>query len=244
MRLDTVLPKETFGGLSYGEWAAEWTKWLHSEDPDTYEGGNVLFLRGNVDYRPTGIVGESPRFVNPKAIYDRTGQKGETIFEGTAIFIPVITTSLFIGDVYEGKIIKNEQELRYIVNKDTDETRKMWAVIKRKADKKASKLVKDLKAFRFESPLFRLIIPKNSFLRERMEMPVKPGIYDAITTGYFIMIRGLHASKYRIIFGGEGMGAYATNSVYDIYVRKKRMERLIDSSDSVLTSKYLRLVKF
>ena len=77
-----------------------------------------------------------------------------------------------------------------------------------------------------------------------MEMPVKPGIYDAITTGYFIMIRGLHASKYGIIFGGEGMGAYATNSVYDIYVRKKRMERLIDSSDSVLTSKYLRLVKF
>lgn len=241
MRLDIVAPNENFGGMSYGEWAAEWTKWLHSEDPDTYDGGNVLFLRGNVDYKPIGIEGDSPSYVDPKAIYNRTAQKGEAIFEGIAIFVPIITTSFFIGDIYEGKVLKNEQELRYYVNKDTNETRKMWAVIKRKGDKKASRMVKNLESYRFESPLFKLSIPKNSFLRERMEMPVKPGYYDAITAGYFVIIRSLTASSYRIIFGGEGMGTYTTNSVYDIEVSKRR-QHLRDTSNSVLTSKYFRLV--
>jgi hypothetical protein len=243
MALDIVGPKENFGGLSYGEWIAEWTKWLHSEDPDTFLGGNLLYLRGNVDYKPVGTKGDSPRFINPKAIYDRTGEKREIISEGIAIFVPIITTSLFIGDVYEGTVLKNEQDLRYCVNKDTDEIRKMWAVIKKTGNKKASKLVKNLEAYRFESPLFKLSIPKNSALTKRMEMPVKPGVYEAITAGYFVMIRSLPASTYRIIFGGEGMGSYTTNSVYDIEVSKRKKMQLTDESNLVLTSKYFRVLK-
>lgn len=237
MNIDIVQPNENFGGMSYGEWAVEWNKWLFSEEPDIYDGGNVLFLRGNVDYKPISASRNSPRHIDRKAIYDRTGKRGESILDGVAIFVPVITTVLFIGDNYEGKILRNEQDLRHYVNKDTDDTRKMWAAIRRKGDKNACALVKNLEEYRFESPLFKLRVPKGSLLRERMEIMTKPGVYDAIAAGYFIMIRTLPPSFYRINFGGEGMGIYTTNAVYDIEVihRKKSLR---DVSNSVLKSKY------
>jgi hypothetical protein len=240
MIIDIVQPNENFGGMSYGEWVAEWNKWLLSEEPDTYDGGNILFLRGNVDYKPISPSSNSPRHIDRKAIYDRTGSKGETILDGIAIFVPVITTVLFIGDNYEGKILKNEQDLRHYVNKDTDDTRKMWAAIKRKGDKNASTLVRNLDEYRFESPLFKLRVPKGSLLRERMESTIKPGAYDAIAAGYFIMIRSLPPSFYRINFGGEGMGIYATNAVYDIEVIQRK-KPLRDASKTVLNSKYFKL---
>jgi hypothetical protein len=74
-----------------------------------------------------------------------------------------------------------------------------------------------------------------------MEILVKPGVYDAITAGYFAMIRSLPTSSYRIIFEREGMRTYTRNSVYDIEVSKRIGTR--DSSKSVLASKYLRPVK-
>jgi len=239
MHLDIVHPNENFAGLSYGEWAAEWNKWLFSEDPDTYDGSNVLFLRGNVDYRPISKDKSSPRRIDRKAILDKTGNKAVSILEGIAIFVPVITTVLFIGDNYEGKILKNDQEVRHYANKDTDDTRKMWAGIKRKGDSEAHILVDNLEDYRFESPLFKLTVPKRSLLRERMEFAIKPGTYDAITTGYFIIIRSLPPSVYRINFGGEGMGIYTTNALYDIEVIQRNNFRA-DVSKSVLDSKYFR----
>jgi hypothetical protein len=239
MRINIVKPNENFGGMSYGQWAAEWNKWLFSKDPDSYDGGNVIFLRGNVDYKPIGKKTDSPRYIDPKSIYDRRGRKRESISEGIAIFVPIITTVLFIGDNYEGRILTNEQDLRYYVNKDVDDTRKMWAAIKRKGDRNAFSLVKNLEDYRFESPLFKLGVPKGSLLRERMELTIKPGIYDAITAGYFIMIKSLPSSFYRINFGGEGMGIYVTNSVYDIEVTQRK-KHLRDSSSAVLKSKIFR----
>jgi hypothetical protein len=239
MHIDIVQPNENFGGLSYGEWAAEWNKWLFSEDPDTYDGSNVLFLRGNVDYRPISKSKGSPRHIDRKAIFDKTGNKAVSIFEGIAIFVPVITTLLFIGDNYEGNILKNDQEVRHYANKDTDDTRKMWAAIKRKGDNNAHTLVKNIENYRFESPLFKLTVPNQSLLRKRIEFAIKPGIYDAITTGYFIIISSLSPSVYRINFGGEGMGIYATNAVYDINVIRRNNCRR-DVSKSILESKYFR----
>lgn len=238
MSLEIVSPNENFRGMSYGEWAVEWNKWLFSEDPDTYAGGNVLFLRGNVDYRPIGTQPNSPRYIDPEAIYDKTGTNRETIIEGTAIFIPIITTILFLSDNYEGKIIHDEQELRYFVNKDTDNTGEIWAAIKRKDEKNPIKLVKNLKQYRFESPLFKIKVPSNSLLRNRMEIPVKPGVYEGMTAGYYIMIKSLSPSSYRLIFGGTGVGVYRTNSVYDIDVIKKGKDLTEDTSNSIINSRY------
>jgi len=49
-----------------------------------------------------------------------------------------------------------------------------------------------------------------------VDEPLKPGIYDAVAAGYFVLLRGLTPSTYRIVFGSEGPGKYATRSVYDL----------------------------
>ena len=166
------------------------------------------------------------------------GSNRETITEDTAIFIPVLASVFFLFENYEGQIINKEQELRYVVNKDTNNSKEVWAVIKRKGDKKAIKLVRNIKQYRFESPLFKINVPKNSLLRNRMEVSVKPRIYDAITAGYFIMLKSLPPSTYRIMFGGKGVGFYSTNSVYDTEIIENTKEYVKDTSNSLINSKY------
>jgi hypothetical protein len=106
----------------------------------------------------------------------------------------------------------------------------MWADITRKGDKKPSRIAKDLRRFRIESPLFKLVVSQKSQLRDKMESPLEPGTYDSVTVGYYILIRSLPPSKYRIHFGGKGRGAYYTNSVYDITVHCKKEDSVIDRS--------------
>ena len=96
------------------------------------------------------------------------------------------------------------------------------------------KLVPDLKEYRFESPLYLLLVPKNSKLRTKMDYPPKPGNYQAITVGYFLLIKSLPIGTYRFKFGGSNGSAYHTNSVYDIKVLKKRKDNVIDKSDRLI----------
>jgi hypothetical protein len=230
MKLDVVPPAENFRGMSYGDWAVLWSKWLLSEHPDSYAGSDVLFLRGNVDYKPLGGTTGGPRHSDPKGTFYRTGKNGERIFEDTAIFFPVVNAQLNIGELYDGRVIKDEDDARFAARKDINEGGPMWADITRKGDKKPSRIAKDLRRFRIESPLFKLVVSQKSQLRDKMESPLEPGTYDSVTVGYYILIRSLPPSKYRIHFGGKGRGAYYTNSVYDITVHRKKEDSVIDRS--------------
>lgn len=230
MKLDIVHPTENFRGMSYGDWIAAWHQWLLSDNPN-YNGENILFLRGNVDYRPFGSKEDGPRYLDAKAVYDRTKEKGETICEGTAILVPALTSQYQIGELYNGRKITSITDLRYVTNKDTDGG-SIWATITKKGEK-PTKLVYDLKEYRFESPLYLLSVPKNSELRTKIDYPPKPGNYHAMTVGYFVLIKSLCVGTYRLKFGGSNGSAYHTNSVYDIYVTKKRKDSVIDKSGSI-----------
>ncbi|HEY6886026.1 MAG TPA: hypothetical protein VI278_18495, partial [Nitrososphaeraceae archaeon] len=102
MRCEVVPPCNNFRGLSYGHWLALWNNLLLSENPDKYDGHLMLFLRGNLDYKPAMQNIPYPRFIDPNGIYDRTNEKGIRIFEHTAIFIPVITSCYTIGTLIDG----------------------------------------------------------------------------------------------------------------------------------------------
>lgn len=234
MKLDIVLPSETFRGMSYGDWTAAWHQWLLSHNPDNpIYGEYILFLRGNVNYRSIGDKEDGPRYLDPKAVYDEwTKDKCVTIYEDTAILIPILTSHYYIGEFYNGKKIRGIPELRYVTNKDTDGG-SIWATIMKKGDK-TTKIVSDLKEYRFESPLYFLSIPKDSKLRTKLDSPPKPGNYYAITVGYFVIIRSLHSGTYRVNFGGSNGSAYHTNSLYDIEVLKKRKDKVIDKSDKIM----------
>ncbi|HZL24419.1 MAG TPA: hypothetical protein VFC05_13925 [Nitrososphaeraceae archaeon] len=232
MKLDTVLPSETFRGMSYGDWIAAWHQWLVSDNP-SYNGEDILFLRGNVNYRSVGDKedDDGPRYLDPKAVYDRTKDNGETIYEGTAILIPILTSHFYIGDFYNGRKITSIPYLRYVTNKDTNGG-SVWATIMKKGGR-VNKIVSDLKEYRFESPLYLLSIPRNSKLRNKMDYPPNPGNYHAITVGYFVLIKFLSIGTYTLRFGGTNGSAYHTNSIYDIYILKKRKDNVVDKSDHI-----------
>jgi len=232
MNIDVVRPQENFRGLPYGNWFARWTNWLFSPDPDYYDGGEMLFLRGNLDYRPVANDIEYPRFIDPEGIYERIGENGYTIFEDTSLFIPVITSQYNLGDVLDGVRKDTEEDIRRYVNKDIDRGHDMWAIIKRENSAKASKIVKNLEDYRFESPLFKLVIPTNSKLNKYQYMQSEPGIHDVVVGGYCLIIRSLPKGSFRINFGGKASGDYYTNAVYDVIVEGKRPVTVRDTSGS------------
>jgi hypothetical protein len=233
--IDIVPVNENFRGLSYGQWAAIWDNWLMSEDPDNSARKDILFLRGNIDYRPVASVNGLPRFLDRRSTFTRTGENAEMIFDSTAILIPVLTARYSIGDIYDGRKIKDEYELRGAVNRDTDESLAIWATIMH--DKKTSKIADDLNTYRIESPLFKLSISHKSKLRLRTQDPSEPGIYDSVVGGFFLIIRSFAEGNYRIQFGGRGRGNYSTNSIYDIAVRGKRKDVVKDSTMQIISNR-------
>jgi hypothetical protein len=224
LKLEIILPWENFRGMSYGDWIAAWYQWLLSERPE-YNGEDILFLRGNVNYRPVGGNEGGPQHIDPKGKHEGS----EEIDECTAILIPILTSHLSLGDYYNGKKITSIPDLRETTNKDTNGG-SIWATIEKKGGK-AMSIVSDLKDYRFESPLFFLLIPRNSKLRKQMDIIPKPGNYHTIIVGYFIIIKSLPMGTYRLKFGGTNGSAYHTNSLYDIKVIKKRKDNVIDKSD-------------
>ena len=227
MKLDIVLPSESFKGMSYGDWITVWHNWLNSADP-TYNGENIVFLRGNVNYRSIDGKEDSPRYLDPNDVFDGTEDINDTIYEDTAFLIPILTSHYNIGERYNGRKITSIPDLRSVTNEDTDGG-SIYATIKKKGNK-ITKIVSDLKDYRFESPLYFLSIPKDSKLRTKMDYPPKPGNYHAIIVGYFILIKSLSSGTYTFKFGGSTGSAYHTNSVYNIDVKEKRKDNVIDKS--------------
>ena len=235
MDIDVVPVNQNFKGMSYGDWAIIWDNWLISENPDLKVRKDILFLRGNLDYKPVGSKGDSPRFMDPKSILDRTGNAGETIFRNTAIFIPVLTARYSFGDIYDGTRIDNEVQLRLAVNKDSDESLKTWGIVINLQEKKVYRVVDDISKFRVESPLYTLNVPSKSKLRKKTELGSKVGRYDSIIGGFFLLIKSMPPGRYRFIFGGEGRGRYSTSSIYDITVKAKRRCAVKDVSHRIHT---------
>lgn len=233
MKLDVLKPWETFKGMSYGDWISIWTNWLLSSEVDTYNGEDILFLRGNINYKPTSSIPGSLRHQDPDDFLDKRGDKGYKVIEGTSVLIPITVAYYTIGDTFGAKTIENELQLRKAVNSDFNLIRTMWAVIKSGNSKSSCKLVPKLSSYKMESPLFELTVPANSLLNKFQDEPLKPGIYNAVIGGFFILLKSLPVSRYRITFGAEGPGEYSTRSIYDIEVFRSPVKITKDISERI-----------
>jgi hypothetical protein len=237
---DVLPPNENFRGKSYGEWAAEWWKWLlSSKNPDYSQEDPVLFLRGAFDYEQVGEQRRPKR----KPHYDRTGDKKVEIFEGTAIFFPVIEAEFNFDDPDPddgGKKIETEARMRFLARRDIDEGDEMGATIQIGTGGPKTKIVDDLKRYRAESPLFKLVVSAESPIKDYLDVLLpKDGAFDAVTDGYWILIRSLPPSNepYRIHFEAKGRHNYSNSATYDIIVKPKPAIRVEDKSDSLISGK-------
>src|SRR6188474_1864451 len=112
-------PKEVFRGLTYGQWVGVWYNNLMSQYPDIIyrEGKSMAFLRGNVEF----AYGKQEDPENPqnRIFSSMTNEQRIIIQDDTALFIPVISTMLSLGDTYQGQTMNDELSLRYAARRDT-----------------------------------------------------------------------------------------------------------------------------
>ena len=105
----------------------------------------------------------------------------------------------------------------------------MGATIKNGQDP-PTPIVDDLKDYRAESPLFKLVVSPENQLKDKMEVALGPNTYDAVTDGYWILIKSLPSSEqpYQIHFEAKGRGAVSYSSTYDIVVKSSMRNRQCD----------------
>ena len=263
-----VKDNDSFRGMSYGNWASVWTNWLFSGYPEYNPISDMLFLRGYFGYRysqssnsiqnlfeydylnktatSARLSKDVQRTVENRPIYNRVGLKdganlGIVVPFGTAIMIPIMTATVWKGEVFEGRILEDEENLRNAARKDSDESREIWSVWKTvknpktlgtvrtrgvptldsadnvlKGGKQWDKykpMVGNLACYRIESPLFTLTISDKSPFRDSMSL--EPGNYDTVTMGYFLILKDLDEGVYRFHFGGRGRDNYQTDAIYE-----------------------------
>jgi hypothetical protein len=225
-----IPPEQNFKGMSYGGWAAAWSNWLFSEDADRNEAqGSMLFLRGNIESYGNALEEKSTPYgqvmvhsQDNTSFYNRTGDRCVVIPRGKAIFIPVLTTTNFIGSQYEGKTSNSEDQIRYAAQTETDKSGGVWALIQR-LDRPGEwePIVKDLLHHRIASPVFTIKISETSAFLEQLTLAehIVAGEYQAVTEGFFIILKSLPHDTCRLQFGGKGRELnYHTNSIYDIHI--------------------------
>jgi hypothetical protein len=231
--IDYLKPGESYRGMSYSDWAMVWSNWLYSDDPDRTErfDEHMVFLRGNLDYYKYASEGDVADLEEDyKKFYNRTGDKALTICEGTAIFVPILTAMYFVGREYEGSILSNELQLRRAARRDNDMSGNIWATIQTSEKGRPQAIINgELTEFRAETPLFKLrISDKNPFIEYILaDRPSETEEYNAVTDGYFLILKSLPSKSCRIQFGGKGRGKYRTDAIYDIHVTDCKLPTLV-----------------
>ncbi|MGH9977698.1 MAG: hypothetical protein ACRD8Z_17970 [Nitrososphaeraceae archaeon] len=227
-------PTENYKGLSYGNLIATWTNWLFSSEVDYSEATDILFLRGSVGTYETTTTskitsngtgtstGNKIQSTIDTKFLNQTDENSLVIFRGTAIFVPVICAFYKLGDYFEGCRIEDEVGLRNAVFRTVGAGNNMWAKCRYQNDPIEDGYhipsAPDLSAHYMESPLFKLFVSERSKLKDKLDEPLEAGVYDAVTGGYFLLLKNLGGGDYRLRFGGKGKGNYLTDSIYDITI--------------------------
>ena len=236
-KFDILPSNENFRGRTYGEWASEWLKKMLSANPDYYSKDDpVIFLRTNVDYSP--VQGQENGYrENTTTHYGRTDDNGIEIYQGAALFFPVVEANFLTGcknPENKNKVLQTEEELRHYARKDIDSGWEIGSFIK--IDKEnAQPIVNNLKDYRAESPLFKVAVSGKSPLKDKWEEVLNAGTFDAVIDGYWILIRELQASAepYRIYFEAKNGTYYHYSATYDIFVKPRPKSNFRDKSHSL-----------
>jgi hypothetical protein len=185
-----VPPQHNFRGLSYGDWASVFWKWLLS---DLAQGGSVYFLRGNVDL-------EAPIV--------RTEREMVTIYSDTGIFFPIIctVTSKLDHPKAISDMIRREHS--------ADSERKPLA-LRAVIDNIE---IPNPENYYAETPEFILSAPKSYPLRRQFKPIFRTGKAAAVSAGYWILLRPLPIGEHTINFEGADKDGFKTSGIYSITV--------------------------
>lgn len=242
-------PDQSYRGLSYADLIADWMNWVYSDDPDDRTDPYFTYIRGNNigdPYYPdsSSFASSNLEVVSEiKNILDRTGFRGITITNNTAIFFPVFDTNFVVNDQYEGKVLETPYELRVATRKEYNQVSVLWAtyqVWNGKDWSEARPIVRDLTNYYAESYPFRLFAsPGNRLNREPKYYLKGPQEYLGVSVGTYILVSDFKPGKYRFDFGGISRVEYFTRSLYDITVTESRIPGVNDISKRISKNPFI-----
>ena len=173
-----------FRGLTYGEWGAQW--WKTAFSIPVVDGSQPIITGG--------------AFGGDNGVVFLAGVGGPTTLEitipaGTALFFPVVNSecSVLEPDPFHGD---DEASLRACANGHIDNTSGRFAVID-------GLPVKNLDAYRVESPLFEFTLPEdNLFAFFGLDAPAGT-TSPAVDAGVYLLLTPLPPGKHTIRVGGS-----------------------------------------
>ena len=173
------LPNEKPFGLTYGEWSAEWWKWLLSSPIDTNPSTDKTGQYCNMNQNNPNvwfIAGTSGGYE------ERTC----SIPEGMAILVSPIEVICSFAEYPE---LKTEEDLRNCAKSDQDAVKDVKLTVD-------STPIKDLQNYRVASSLFNVTLPENNIFG------VPPQTTEAISDGTFVMLKELPVGQHTIYASG------------------------------------------
>ena len=177
--LSVFLPNEKPFNLTYGEWSAEWWKWLLSSpndsNPSTDKTGEYCTMNQN-NSNVWFLAGTSGGYEERKC----------SIPERMAILVSPIEVICTFAEYPE---LKTEDDLRNCAKSDQDAVKDVKLTVD-------SIPMRDLQNFRIASSLFNVTLPENNIFG------VPPQTTEAISDGTFVMLKELPVGHHTIYASG------------------------------------------
>jgi hypothetical protein len=176
-------------GLTYGEWTAKWWQWAlaipKSSSPFSDKTGQICGINqsGPMWFLVGTTGGSAVRSCNVPA--------------GKAILFPITNNECSTA---EYPADKTESALRSCATEFIDHTTTLQASVD-------GVNLKNLKQYRAQSPLFSFTFPIDNIFG------VTPGLTQAVSDGYWIMLGPLSPGKHDIHFGGAVVDFTTTSTI-------------------------------
>jgi hypothetical protein len=177
-------------GLTYGEWTVKWWQWASSipakDNPVADENGEKCAV-GQNDPNVWFIAGTG----------GGEATRACTIPAGKAILVSIINV---VCSYATDPGLKSESELRSCAKADQDKATNLQASVDGVA-------IPNLKMYRVQSPLFNMTLPNDNVLAS------PPGTTQAVSDGYWILLKPLQLGNHEIHFSGSLVDFTATGAL-------------------------------
>lgn len=203
-QVNTYPPDSKPFGKSYGEWSAEWWKWLNGIPADRNPGVDT-----------TGaFCSENQNMSSPVWYLAGTWGSKEVrncdIPSGKSILISPIEVLCTPAEIPS---LKTEEDMRKCAKEDQNKVHFVKVTID-------GKDLPDVTKYRFQSPLFNITLPENNV------MGIPQGVITGVSEGYFVMLKPLTEGNHIIKSAGsltdatvQGTQNFASDVTYNIVVK-------------------------
>ena len=177
--ISIFLPTEKPFGLTYGDWSAEWWKWLLSSPIDSNPSTDTTGKYCNMNQNNENVwflAGTSGGYEQRKC----------SIPEGKAILVSPIEVICSFAEYPE---LNTKEDLRNCAKSDQDAVKDVKLIVD-------SIPIKDLQKYRVQSSIFNVTLPENNVLG------VPSQTTEAISDGTFVMLKGLPLGNHTLYASG------------------------------------------